>query len=58
MPVTEDDSFHGVHRPDGLVDKEFVSSLLGFADALVQAAAIAGVEETTQLLADGLAGNR
>ena len=56
MPVTEDDTLHGVHRPDGLVDREFVSSLQGFADALVQAAAIAGIQETTQLLADWVGG--
>ena len=56
MPVTEDDSIHERHRADGLVDAAFVSSLQGFADALVQAAAIAGVEETAQLLADWVGG--
>lgn len=56
MPVTEGDSIHYGHRADGLVDAEFVSPLQGFADALVQAAAIAGVEQTAQLLADWVGG--
>ena len=55
MPVTEGESILGEHRANGLVDREFVPSLQSFADALVQAA-VAGVEETVQLLADWIGG--
>lgn len=39
-------------RPDGLSDFEFVSSVENFANGLVQAAAIIGVDRAMQLLAD------
>ena len=39
-------------RADGLYDREFTSSLPEFASALVQAAAVIGVEEAIGLLAD------
>ena len=39
-------------RADGFTDKDFESSLQGFAEALVQAAAIIGVGKTVQLLAE------
>ena len=52
FPVSGGDSACRTHRADGLVDMQFISSLQVFADALVQAAAIAGVEETAQSLAD------
>ena len=39
-------------RADGLYDREFTSSLPEFASALVQAAAVIGVEEAIRLLAD------
>ena len=39
-------------RADGLYDKEFTSLLPEFASALVQAAAVIGVEEAIRLLAD------
>lgn len=55
MPVTEGESILGEHRANGLVDREFVPSLQSFADALVQAA-VAGVEETVQMLADWIGG--
>ena len=43
-------------RPDGLSDFEFVSSVENFANGLVQAAAIIGVDRAIQLLADWVRG--
>ena len=43
-------------RPDGLSDFEFVSSVENFANGLVQAAAIIGVNRAIQLLADWVRG--
>lgn len=56
FPIDPFDPFGGssrhTTRPDGLSDFEFVSSVENFANGLVQAAAIIGVDRAIQLLAD------
>ena len=52
FPTERGSSTLTTFRSDGFVDQDFESSLRGFAEALVQAAAIIGVGKTMQLLAE------
>ena len=52
FPIEGNQKGRHASRADGLYDEEFTSSLPDFANALVQAAAVIGVEAAIRLLAD------
>ena len=52
FPIDVNSFSRSTLRDDGIIDCEFVTTLRDFARALVQAAAIAGVEETARSVAD------